>query len=362
MSRIVSVWLPRWPILRFLAAQAINPAGKPIDPERPFVLAVAATGGPRIAALNVAAENAGLAHSASRWPMRAPKRIVCKCAPPTRRRRCRAAPACSMGDALHARPPRLGTRRTAPTAFFSTSQARRICSAARKASSPILPPGLIASACRRGLPSPIRPAWPGRLSRFHAAAVHRAPVRARKPHALAPLPIEALAALGRKPRSPAAARLQIRRRADRTSRAHLLRRAFPPSCCGGSIRRSAASTSRSCRSSPPPVYHSLRYLLEPIVTQEAIVASRCRLMKNLVHVLVRDDVGARALATRLYRVDGAVETLDIGLTAADAQCGACGAPDRSQARSACRDASMPASASRQSALPSRSPSHAGAAD
>src|SRR2546423_4625388 len=61
MSRIVSVWLPRWPILRFLAAQARSPLCKPIDPERPFVLAVDAVGGPRIAALNAAAEAEGLA-------------------------------------------------------------------------------------------------------------------------------------------------------------------------------------------------------------------------------------------------------------------------------------------------------------
>ncbi len=38
-------------------------------------------------------------------------------------------------------------------------------------------------------------------------------------------------------------------------------------------------------------------------------------MQNLVHVLIRDDVGARALRLCLYRVDGAVETIDIGLTA-----------------------------------------------
>ena len=61
MSRIVSVWLPRWPILRFLAAQARNPPSREaVDPERPFVLAVTASGGPRIAALNAAAEAEGL--------------------------------------------------------------------------------------------------------------------------------------------------------------------------------------------------------------------------------------------------------------------------------------------------------------
>src|SRR5262245_36534830 len=76
MPRIVSVWLPRWPIRRFLTAQAQalaptlpSPAcegGKgrgyePVDPQRPFVLVVDAPGGPRIAALNEAAEADGLA-------------------------------------------------------------------------------------------------------------------------------------------------------------------------------------------------------------------------------------------------------------------------------------------------------------
>ncbi len=64
----------------------------------------------------------------------------------------------------------------------------------------------------------------------------------------------------------------------------------------------------------PPVYHSLRYLIEPVFTQEAVVALANRLMQTLVHVLSRDDVGARGLRLSLYRVDGAVEAIDIGLT------------------------------------------------
>ncbi|MET0606819.1 MAG: DNA polymerase Y family protein, partial [Beijerinckiaceae bacterium] len=59
--RIVSVWLPRWPILRFLAAQTRQPSPTPIDPDLPFVLSVEASGGARISALNQAAEAEGLA-------------------------------------------------------------------------------------------------------------------------------------------------------------------------------------------------------------------------------------------------------------------------------------------------------------
>ena len=64
----------------------------------------------------------------------------------------------------------------------------------------------------------------------------------------------------------------------------------------------------------PPVYHSLRYLIEPIFTHDAIIAHANRLMATLVHVLARDDVGARALRLCLYNLDGAVEAIDIGLT------------------------------------------------
>ncbi len=64
----------------------------------------------------------------------------------------------------------------------------------------------------------------------------------------------------------------------------------------------------------PPVYHALRYLIEPIFSHDAIIAHANRLMQTLIHVLTRDDVGARALRLCLYNVDGAVETIDIGLT------------------------------------------------
>src|SRR5262245_19575273 len=61
MSRIVSVWLPRWPILRFLRAQSrqsYNAA--PVDQAQPFVLSVEAVGGAVITAANEEAEALGL--------------------------------------------------------------------------------------------------------------------------------------------------------------------------------------------------------------------------------------------------------------------------------------------------------------
>ena len=64
----------------------------------------------------------------------------------------------------------------------------------------------------------------------------------------------------------------------------------------------------------PPVYHSLRYLLEPVGAQDAVVSIAKRLMQDLVHALTRDGVGARTLRLSLYRVDGEVGSVEIGLT------------------------------------------------
>ena len=86
------------------------------------------------------------------------------------------------------------------------------------------------------------------------------------------------------------------------------------------------------------------------------MARASRLMQTLVHVLARDDVGARALKLSLYRVDGAVKTVDIGLTLADPRRRPCGAPVRPEARSAGGTAQeKPVSASKRSASPSPQP-------
>ena len=131
--------------------------------------------------------------------------------------------------------------------------------------------------------------------------------------ALAPLPIEALrllpdtrttlrrlgfkriGALIDKPRAPFAARFE-RELLQRLDQA--LGRAAEPLAW----------------IAPLPVYHSLRYLIEPIATQQAVVAIASRLMRDIVHVLERDGVGARSLRLALYRVDGEASTIDIGLT------------------------------------------------
>jgi len=311
MSRIVSVWLPRWPIKRFLAAQAISPAGKPIDPERPFVLAIPAAGGLRIAAMNEAAEDAGIVVGDPVADARAKADSL----------QVRAADSAADDAALHRLA--LWATRYTPTAspwfeengadgfFLDIEGAAHLFGGEES-----LLADLAGRLDRFGLPARLAiadtPGMAWALSHFDAAALSTLPAGGEAA-ALSAMPIEALRLSGEtrvllrrlglksvgalldKPRAPLAARFadELLRRLDQA----LGRRDEP-----------------LIPVTAPPVYHSLNYLLEPIVSHQAIVARAGRLMQRLTHVLVRDEVGARALRLSLYGVDGAVETIDIGLT------------------------------------------------
>src|SRR3984957_7901469 len=311
MSRIVSVWLPRWPIFRALAAQTKKPSSKPVDPDRPFVLAVVATGGPRIAALNATAEVLGLATGDLLADARAKAEFL------------QARDADPAADDAALRRLALWATRYTPTAspwnedngadgffldiagsahFFGGEEILLTDLASRLQKNFGLPAGL-AVADTPGA------AWA--LSRFHKTPLFVLPC-GQEAAALSPLPITALrltpdtrsvlrrlgfktiGSLLDKPRAPFAARFptELLRRVDQAL---------------GRIDEPLVPVVA------PPVYHSLRYLLEPIFTHDAIIAHANRLMATLVHVLTRDDVGARGLRLCLYNVDGAVETIDIGL-------------------------------------------------
>jgi protein ImuB len=326
MSRIVSVWLPRWPILRFLAAQAKqaranHPSAAPVDPHEPFVLAVTGSGGPRIAALNEAAEAAGLSLGETLADARAKA-----CGVQTR------AVDTAADDAALRRLALWATRYT-PTAspwgeengadglFLDIEGAAHLFGGEEK---------LLADLSLRleknfGLPIRLAvadtPGMAWALARFHTPILPRSAGEdkyvilpsGQEAQALTPLAVEALrlspdicrtlrrlgfktvGALLDKPRAPFAARFpaELLQRIDQA-----LGRIEEP------LRPIVA----------PPVYHTLRYLLEPIFTQEAIVALARRHMQTLAQVLMRDDVGARGLRLSLYRVDGGVETIDIALT------------------------------------------------
>jgi protein ImuB len=312
MSRIVSVWLPRWPIFRALAAQAKHPSGKPVDPDRPFVLTVVAAGGPRIAALNAAAEVLGLATGDLLADARAKAEFL------------QVRDADPAADDAALRRLALWATRYTPTAspwdedngadgfFLDITGAAHLFGGEEK---------LLADLAARlrknfGLPARLAVAdTPGAawaLSRFHKTPSFVLP-SGQEATALAPLPIAALrlasdtrSVLRRlgfktvgmlldKPRAPFAARFptELLRRVDQAL---------------GRIDEPLVPVVA------PPVYHSLRYLIEPIFTHDAIIAHANRLMQALVHVLTRDDVGARGLRLCLYNVDGAVEAIDIGLT------------------------------------------------
>ena len=292
--------------------QAISPVGKPIDPERPLVLAIAATGGLRIAAMNEAAENAGIAIGDPVTDARAKADGL----------QMRAAD--SGADDAALRRLTLWATRYTPTAsswneengadgfFLDIEGAAHLFGGEES-----LLADLAGRLNRFGLPARLAiAATPGMawaLSHFNAVPQSILP-SGNEAAALAAMPIEALrlsgenramlrrlgfksvGALMDKPRAPLAARFsdKLLRRLDQA-----LDRIDEP----------------LIPVTAPPVYHSLNYLLEPIISQQAIVARACRLMQNLVHVLVRDQVGARALRLSLYGLDGAVETIDIGLTA-----------------------------------------------
>jgi protein ImuB len=311
MSRIVSAWLPRWPITRFLAAQAKTRCAKPVDPERPFVLALTVAGGPRIAALNEAAEAMGLSSGEPLADARAKADDL----------QVRAVD--EAADDLALRRLALWATRYTPTAspwnadngadgfFLDIEGAAHLFGGEDK-----LLADLSSGLENFGLPARLAvAATPGAawaLSRFHPARCIVLPA-GEEARALTPLPIEAL-------RLSPATRTTLRRLGFKT--AGLLldkpRAPFAARFPAELLRRIDQALGRLDEPLvpiiAPPVYHSFRYLLEPIVTQEAVVALASRLMHTLVHVLTRDDVGARGLRLSLYRVDGAVETVDIGLT------------------------------------------------
>jgi protein ImuB len=290
---------------------------KPVDPDRPLVLAVAGAGGPRIAALNEAAEAAGLAVGEPLADARAKAGFL----------QVRAVNAAADDAAL--RRLALWATRYTPTAsplcrdFWSEDngadgffldiegsahlfggEERLIADLAERL-------GRFGLAARLAVADTPGAAWAA--SRFHQAPLFVLP-SGREAAVLADLPIAAL-------RLSSETRAALRRLGFKTIGALIdqPRAPFAARFAAELLRRLDQALGRVDEPLipivAPPVYHSLYYSLEPIVMAEAVVARASRLMQNLVHVLLRDDVGARALRLCLYRVDGAVETIAIGLTA-----------------------------------------------
>ncbi len=66
---------------------------------------------------------------------------------------------------------------------------------------------------------------------------------------------------------------------------------------------------------PPPVYRTQAMFLEPILSQEHVLEAARRLLHDLMPALSDHDAGARVLRLLLFRVDGDVVLLDLGLAA-----------------------------------------------
>ena len=288
-----------------------NPSRDPVDPARPFVLSVEAAGRPRIASANAAAERFGLLRG----------HLLADAHAKTERLQVRDHDPDADNAALHRLS--LWAMRYTPSVssfgndngadgfFLDITGAAHLFGGEEK---------LLADLSHRlqcfGLPPRLAIADTAgaafALSRYHPLHEMIAP-SGDAVNALSPLPIEALrlstdtrttlrrlgfkriGSLIDKPRAPFAARFEN----------ELLRR------LDQAFGRAAEPLTLVM---PPPVYHSMRYLLEPISTQEAVIAVATRLMKDLVHALTRDGMGARMLRLSLYRVDGEVTAVEIGLT------------------------------------------------
>jgi protein ImuB len=293
-----------------LAAQARTPCDAPVDPARPFVLAADVSGTPRVTAANEPSEHDGIRIGEALADARAKaENLQVRAADPA------ADDAALRALALWA------TRYTPAVAMFDEKSGRDGLFLDVAGASHLFggEASLIADFAARlahiGLPertaiaATAGAAWA--LARFGTPGTIL--IAGQEAAALAPLPIEALRLTGEtrktlrrlgfrrvgalldNPRAPFAARFE---------RELLLR-------LDQALGRAAEPLTYIL---PPPVYHSLRYLMEPLIAQEAVVAVARRLMQDIVHALTRDGVGARTLRLALYRVDGGTQSIDIGLT------------------------------------------------
>lgn len=308
MRRIASVWLPRWPILRFLTAQ--GPSGD-IAPDRPFVLTIEASGGPRIAATNPAAEKIGLFAGQGLSDARAKAGGLLQARPLEADKDARALRRLALWATRYAPAVSPWGNENGGDGFFLdiTGAAHLFGGEDALLKDLIARLGKFHLTARCAIAGTPGAAWA--LS-HHGAALPLSLAEGLEKEALSPLPIralrlgpethEALHRLGFKrigklidaPRAAFAARFE---------KELLIRldQAF-------GLRPEALHYI-----APPPVYHARRSFLDPIFTQEIVVATARKLVARLVPVLERDGVGIRALRLGLYRVDGEMRQLDLGL-------------------------------------------------
>jgi protein ImuB len=319
MARIVSVWLKAWPVARLLRSQACAaPAdtfGPRIDPDRPLVLVAPGKGGPRIVALNRAAQKGGLMvgdllsnarskvldlqardadpaadaaalHRLALWAMRYAPRV---------------APwnEASGADGLFID--------ITGAAHLSGGEARLLADLDRR----LRGFGLVPRLAIAGTPGA---AWAlARCGNSVGSTAGLILPPGAEADALRPLPLAALRLpestlsllrrLGLRrigdvmdaPRAPLAARFEaLLLRLDQT-----LGQAPEP----------------LVSAVPPPVYRAQAMFVEPIVSHAHVLEAATRLLDSLTADLARDAVGARVLRLMLFQVDGRVQAVEIGLAA-----------------------------------------------
>ncbi|HEY7084025.1 MAG TPA: DNA polymerase Y family protein [Hyphomicrobiaceae bacterium] len=313
MSRIVSVWLKAWPIARLLSAQASGASADAIlDPRRPLVLVAPAKGGTRIVSLNRAAQRAGLAQDV----------LLSNARSKVLNLQVRDADPVADSDALR----RLAlwclryTPKVAPwdeasgadglfldiegCAHLFGGEERLLADLAARLKAFRL-------VARMAIADTAGTAW---AVAHHSAQDGIIVASGEEMRVLRALPLAALrlgeesqrlmhrlglrriGAILHQPRAPFAARF----------RAELLRRL--DQALGHAPEPLIPIVE-------PPVYFAQACFAEPITVQEHVLQAAIHLLEVLARDLERDAVGIRLLRLLLFRVDGEVQSLELGLAA-----------------------------------------------
>lgn len=337
MSRIVSIWLKSWPIARLLRAQdqwaqvqwaqaqreqaransgsSADALGSWVDPRRPLVLVAPGTGGPRLVALNRAAEQSGLAagellSNARSKVLDLQSRDADPAADDAALRK--LALWCLRYTPLVAPWGQKGGEANGADGLFLdiagcahlfggeatlladlAGRLRRFGLRARLAIADT--PGAAWAVARHGHDRTIVP------SGEEEPALQDLPLAAlRLPEAtlatLRRLGFRRIGELIHQPRAPLAARFgaQLLLRLDQA----LGREPEPLSPLA-----------------PPPLYRVQAGFMEAITTQDHVIEAATRLLQRLAGEMAGDGVGARKLRLLLFRVDGEALSLTLGLAA-----------------------------------------------
>jgi protein ImuB len=310
MRRIVSVWLPRWPILRFLTAIG---SSSTIEPDQPFVLTIDASGGPRLAATNPAAERCGLFSGQTLGDARAKAGGLLQVHPLEPERDQEALRRLSLWATRYTPAASPWTSENGGDGFFLDITG---CAHLFGGEAALLQ-DLIQRLKKFNLTGRCAIAGtPGAAWALSHASLHLPLCLAegKEKEALRPFSVKALrlgpdsaSALQRlgfkrigmlidAPRAPFAARFE---------KELLLR-----------LDQALGLKPEALHYiSPPPTYHAQRSFLDPIFSQETVLRTAARLVERLTPSLVRDGVGIRGFRLDLFRVDGDVRQLEIGLAA-----------------------------------------------